>query len=146
MLKYILDRPVTVTMVMTVIIVLGIVSVRMLPVSLIPDMDVPYITVQVTAPELSAREIDENVAGPLRRQLVQIKSLVDLRSESEEGSLKEKTLEALKEENFHMICVPFRPTAENFSKYFFDWLVDKGYSVRTVEVYETPNNCATYGE
>ncbi len=86
MLKYILDRPVTVTMVMTVIIVLGIVSVRMLPVSLIPDMDVPYITVQVTAPELSAREIDENVAGPLRRQLVQIKSLVDLRSESRDGS------------------------------------------------------------
>ena len=78
-----------------------------------------------------------------------VKEMVDFHDHSliyEEGSLKEKTLEALKEENFHMICVPFRPTAENFSKYFFDWLVDKGYSVRTVEVYETPNNCATYGE
>ena len=38
----------------------------------------------------------------------------------EEGSLKEKTIEALKEENFKMIMVDFRPTAENFSKYFYD--------------------------
>lgn len=86
MLKYILDRPVTATMVLIVIIVLGLVSIRMLPVSLIPDIDVPYITVQVTAPDLSAREIDENVAGPLRRQLVQIKSVKDLRSECRDGS------------------------------------------------------------
>ena len=86
MLKHILDRPVTVTMIMTVVIVLGIVSIRMLPVSLIPDMDVPYITVQVSAPDLSAREIDESVSRPLRQQLIQIKSVTDMRSESRDGS------------------------------------------------------------
>lgn len=62
----------------------------------------------------------------------------------ETGSLKEKTVEALKEEDFRMNEVPFRPTAENFSKYFYDEITAKGYDVRRVDVYETPNNCASY--
>lgn len=63
----------------------------------------------------------------------------------EEGSLKSKTIEALKEEDFKLISVPFRPTAENFAKHFFDLLANKGFNVNRVEVFETPNNSATYG-
>ena len=63
----------------------------------------------------------------------------------EEGSLKLKTIEALKEEDFKLISVPFRPTAENFAKHFFDLLANKGFNVNRVEVFETPNNSATYG-
>ena len=64
----------------------------------------------------------------------------------EEGTLKEKTIEALNEENFRMIFVKFRPTAENFSKFFFEEVKKKGYNVSKVCVYETPNNCAAYSE
>lgn len=64
----------------------------------------------------------------------------------EEGSLKENTIQALEEECFKMIQVPFRPTAENFSCYFYQKLKEKGYWVHRVEVYETPNNCAVYEE
>lgn len=62
----------------------------------------------------------------------------------EKDTLKPKTLEALTEENFKLIKVEFRPTAENFSKHIFDTLMDKGYNVKSIAVYETPNNCATY--
>ncbi len=62
----------------------------------------------------------------------------------EEGSLRETTLAALKEENFRILEFPFRPTAENFAKYFFDYMKSAGYPVSAVRVYETPNNCATY--
>ena len=86
MLKWMLDRPITVTMALVVVLVLGITGIRMLPVSLIPDIDIPYMTVQVSAPNLSAREIDETVCRPLRQQLVQINSLEDIRSESRDGS------------------------------------------------------------
>ena len=86
MLKWMLDRPVTVTMALIVVLVLGITGIRMLPISLIPDIDIPYITVQVTAPNLSAREIEETVSKPLRQQLVQINSLEDIRSESRDGT------------------------------------------------------------
>ena len=86
MLKHLIDRPVAVTMAMLVVVVLGIVGSRLLPVSLIPEVDVPYITVQVSAPDLSAREIDENVLKPLSQQLVQLPSLEDMVSETRDGS------------------------------------------------------------
>ena len=37
----------------------------------------------------------------------------------EENTLKSTTVQALEEEHFRLIPVPFRPTAENFAKYFF---------------------------
>ena len=59
---------------------------------------------------------------------------------------KDKEVEALREEEFRMIFVHFRPTAENFAKYFYDRVKENGYDVKLVKVYETPNNMAAYGE
>ena len=64
----------------------------------------------------------------------------------EKGSLRETTLAALVEENFRLIEVAFRPTAENFARYFFGLLSDKELPVKSVTVYETPENCAVYEE
>lgn len=84
--------------------------------------------------------------GELKDAVKQIADQHDHSLIIETGSLKEKTLEALRDEEFRMIEVPFRPTAENFAKYFYDLMREKGYDVKLVEVYETPNNCAGYGE
>ena len=43
-----------------------------------------------------------------------------------------------------VITVPYRPTAENMCKYFFDDLVELGVPVYSIEVYETRNNSAKY--
>ena len=86
MLRKLIDRPVAVTMIAVVLVILGIVSSRLLPVSLVPDVDAPYITVQIPAEGLPARQIDETVIAPLRQQLIQLPSLRELRSESREGS------------------------------------------------------------
>ena len=51
---------------------------------------------------------------------------------------------ALKEEGFRLIEVDFRPTAENFARYFYDKIKNRNYDVDFVRVYETPKNCATY--
>ena len=64
----------------------------------------------------------------------------------EKGSLRETTLAALVEENFRLIEVAFRPTAEDFARYFFGLLSDKELPVKSVTVYETPENCAVYEE
>lgn len=73
-------------MVAIVLIVLGIVSSRLLPVSLVPDVDAPYITVQIPAQGFSARQLNETVITPLRHQLVQLSQLTDIRTEAGEGS------------------------------------------------------------
>lgn len=85
-LNKLLDRPVTVTMALLVVITLGITSMGLLPVSLIPDVDIPYVTVQVADDDMSAKELDESVIKPLRQQLVQISSVEDIRSEVKDGS------------------------------------------------------------
>ena len=62
----------------------------------------------------------------------------------EQGSLRESTMKALQEEKFQVVEMPFRPTAENFARYFYVLFTLKGYPVAKVEVYETPNNSAVY--
>ena len=62
------------------------------------------------------------------------------------GSLKRRTLDVLEEEHFKVVEVMFRPTAENFAKFFYDEMKGKGYHVLKATVYETPNNCAAYME
>lgn len=86
MLRKILDRPVSVSMILLVFIVLGIVGISRLPVSLIPDVDIPYITVQVNDRTKSARELDESIVQPLRQNLEQTGRLKDISTESRDGS------------------------------------------------------------
>ena len=79
----------------------------------------------------------------------ELKKMVDYLDHAlliEKGTLKDKTMEALSEEGFCVIELAFRPTAENFAKYFYELFAKKGYNVAAVHVYETPNNCASYHE
>lgn len=68
----------------------------------------------------------------------------------EQETLKPETIQALKNENFRLIEVDFRPTAENFARYFYDLLSIYGtvsnleLDIKSVTVYETPDNCAVY--
>lgn len=86
MLRILLERPVTVTMVLLSILVLGGVALCSLPVSLLPDIDAPYITVQSTNAGLTAREIESRVVVPLREELMQISGLEDMVCESRDGA------------------------------------------------------------
>ena len=85
MLSNLLNRPIAVTMVVSVILVLGIVGLRRLPVSLMPEIDIPFITIQVSDNDLPAREMDKTVMRPLRDQLIQVGGLKDIVTESRDG-------------------------------------------------------------
>ena len=80
----------------------------------------------------------------LKEDLNQLADELDHSLVIEEGSLKEKTREALLDEEFRIVELPFRPTAENLAEYFYDEMEEKGYQIVLVKVYETPNNCAGY--
>ena len=62
----------------------------------------------------------------------------------EEGSLMQETLACLEKEGFVLTIMPFRTTAENLARYFYNRLAELGLPVSEIEVYETPNNCAIY--
>ncbi len=82
--------------------------------------------------------------GDLKRDLKKIADDLDHKLIYEKGSLKTATENALIDEGFALVPVDFRPTAENFSRYIFEKLGALGYHVKSVTVYETPNNCAVY--
>ena len=82
--------------------------------------------------------------GDFKRILRQLTEELDHSFIVEEGSLKPQTMECLKEEGFTLSVMPFRTTAENLARYFWQRLDDAGVPILTVEVYETPNNCAIY--
>ncbi len=82
--------------------------------------------------------------GDVKREVRAIADSFDHALIYENGSLKAATLAALREEGFSLIEVPFRPTAENFAKHFCTLLREKNLPVKSVAVYETPENCAVY--
>lgn len=104
--------------------------------------------------EIKAENLLQN--GQLRGMVVDfgdikkdVKKLLDYYDHSliiERDTLKPKTLECLLDEEFKIIEIDFRPTAENFSYFFYKEIEKKKYSVKKVTVYETPNNSATYSE
>lgn len=64
----------------------------------------------------------------------------------EKGTLKEATMMALLEEEFKIVEIDFRPTAENLAEYIFNVLKSHGLPMHEVMVFETPDNCAIYSE
>ena len=86
MIKFLISRPVAVIMTFLALIMLGIVASNRLPVSLMPDIDIPEITVAVSRPDVSARELENTVVSVLRRNLLQVPGLDNIQSESRNGS------------------------------------------------------------
>ena len=107
------------------------------------------VIVSVCGKELMQDEQNRGMVvdfGKLKEDLKEEVEFFDHKFIVEEGSLKEKTLKALGDENFQMVMVNFRPTAENFAKFFYKKMQERGYQVKQMKVYETPNNCAIYCE
>ena len=82
MLRTLLHRPIAVTMSLIAIVTLGILAIQRIPVSLMPDIDVPRIVVQMSAQGSSAREIEQQIVTPMRQQLSQVAGLKSIESTS----------------------------------------------------------------
>ncbi|MCI5665030.1 MAG: efflux RND transporter permease subunit [Mediterranea sp.] len=86
MIRFLLQRPIAVLMAFTACFIIGLVTYFTLPVSLLPDIAIPEITVQVTADNTAARELENTVVKPLRGQLIQVTRLQDMQSEVRDGA------------------------------------------------------------
>lgn len=84
--------------------------------------------------------------GVLKREVKELADSYDHAFIYEDGSLRVETVAALKSEQFRLIAVPYRPTAENFASAFYWKLRQDGIPVLSVTVYESPENAATYSE
>ena len=97
------------------------------------------VVLSVSGEPLNGMVVDFNI---IKKDLKELCDYFDHSFIVENNSLKEELFNMLNSQ-FLLRVVPFRTTAENFSKYFYDTL-SKKYNVEGVAIYETPNNCAVY--
>ncbi|BDD10497.1 cation transporter [Fulvitalea axinellae] len=85
MLDFLIKRPIAVTVVFLAAVVLGLLSAGRLPVSLLPDTDIPEITVRLSYPDRSALEFERQFTSKVRRQLTQVGYLQSVESQTNDG-------------------------------------------------------------
>lgn len=85
MVRFLLERPIAVVMAFLAAVIIGVVTYFTLPVSILPDIDIPQITVRVSGEGLSSRELENTATAPLRRQLLQVGGISELKSETRDG-------------------------------------------------------------
>lgn len=80
MVKYLIQRPIAVLMTFAVLTTMGIVFIKEIPVSLLPDVDVPQILVRVNYPNTAAGVLEQNVIRPMREVLANTGNLKHIES------------------------------------------------------------------
>src|SRR5476649_2465074 len=79
-------RPVATTLSMLAIVLAGIISYRLLPVSALPQVDYPTIRVMTLYPGASPDVMTSSVTAPLERQFGQMSGLTQMTSTSSGGA------------------------------------------------------------
>lgn len=105
------------------------------------------IEVEVAAKELMEEGQNRGMVADFTDLKKDIRAMIDFYDHAliiEKGTLRKETFKCLTEDGFHIAEVGFRPTAENFSCFFYHSIRGKGYKVKRVTVYETPVNSAVY--
>src|SRR5262245_52062972 len=84
--RFAIQRPVMMTMISCIVILLGGISLSRLPVDLLPDIAQPTINVRVNYTGVGPLEMEELVTRPMEQQLSAVSGLEQMNSNSNEGS------------------------------------------------------------
>lgn len=79
-------RPVATAMAFLILIVVGVVCLRSLPVDLLPQVEFTQLTVRVSYPNVGPKEIEQIITDPIENAVSGLPNLERVTSTSEEGS------------------------------------------------------------
>jgi multidrug efflux pump subunit AcrB len=82
LIRYLIFRPVAVLLSFVLCTVLGFYYFSKVPISLLPDIDVPRIVITITYPDHTAAQIEDLVTRPVREQMVTVQNIKDIDSKS----------------------------------------------------------------
>ena len=80
-----LKRPVTITMIFVCFVVMGVISSRLLPKEYFPDLDVPFIFIDIPYPGSTPEEIERQITKPAEEVLATISGIKKMHSNSGEN-------------------------------------------------------------
>lgn len=84
--RFSVKKPVTITMMILIVIVLGVVSFSKLQIDLLPQMELPYVMVQTSYQGAGPEEIESMISRPLEQTLSTVENIEGVISISNEGS------------------------------------------------------------
>ena len=84
-IKTLVHRPALVTVIYLILFLFGSYSYSKLPIDLLPDMEVPVVTVVTAYPGASALDVEDKISKPLEDSLGAIANLKELASTSREN-------------------------------------------------------------
>src|SRR5918911_2191161 len=84
--RFAIERPVMMSMICAIVILLGGISLTRLPVDLLPDISQPTVNVRVNYTGVGPLEIEQLITRPLEQQLSAVAGLERMNSTSSEGS------------------------------------------------------------
>jgi multidrug efflux pump subunit AcrB len=86
MVEFLIKRPIGVLASLIAILIMGVVAAYQMPVSLLPELDVPEITIHLQQTDIDARRLENSVVAPIRNQLAQLNNLHTIESTTRDGS------------------------------------------------------------
>ncbi len=78
--EFAVKAPVKISMIFLLVILLGWISLRRLPINLFPEIQAPRITTEVRTRGLSPQEVERRVAQPFERSLYTVRGVTDVKS------------------------------------------------------------------
>ncbi len=84
--RFSVKKPVTITMMILIVIVLGFVSFSKLQIDLLPQMELPYVMVQTSYQGAGPEEIENLITRPLEQTVATVENIEAVISYSSEGS------------------------------------------------------------
>lgn len=82
MVEFLIKRPIATLMSFLAIVVLGLIASGHIPISLLPDINIPEITIHISKENTSLYELESSVVTPFRKQLLQVPGVKDIKSET----------------------------------------------------------------
>jgi len=79
------DRPIATTMIFLIILILGIMGFRYLPVDLLPPIEYPLLSIRTSYPNVGPEEIETIITDRIENAIASVPNIEEIRSRSEEG-------------------------------------------------------------
>lgn len=86
MVKFLIKRPIATISVLVVAIALGILSSLSMPISLLPDIEIPEVSVHISYDDADAAHLEKCVVAPLRNNLLLLDNTKNITSRTSNGN------------------------------------------------------------
>jgi multidrug efflux pump subunit AcrB len=80
MIKYLIQRPIAILMTFIALLIAGLILIWKIPVSLLPNIDVPQIVIRVNYPNTAAATLEQNMLRPIRENMVTLNHIKNIES------------------------------------------------------------------